>query len=234
MKRILFIGACEKADLLLYISKLLSTADQKVLLVDGTLSKKYGYSISQIDEEDRLTEFDGFDVALGFSNQDELQMYFDEKNENLTSYDFILIDSDDVQNVNHWDELDQQVAVTSFERFSVLQNVKLMEKFLEDQSRQENKTFLRIYYPFADCKFDESYIDSTIEHLPIRWHDPAIDFQFDEVDYAVRVENQYENRLQLRGLSGQYKRQLLLTCEVLSGLDQKILKAALKVAEKGR
>ncbi|MBV6717209.1 hypothetical protein [Paenibacillus chitinolyticus] len=234
MKPILFIGACEKADLLLYISKLLTTADQKVLLVDGTLTQRYGYSISQIDEQDRLTEFDGFDVALGFSNLDELQIYFDEKSENLTAYDFILIDSDDEENVKSWGVLDQQVAVTSFERFSVLQNVKLMEKFLEDQNRQENKTFLRVYYPFADCKFDETYIDSTIEHLPIRWHDPAIDFQFDEVDYATRIENQYENRLQMRGLSGQYKRQLLITCEILSGLDQKTLKAALKVAEKGR
>jgi len=76
MKRILFIGACDKSDLLPYVSKLLTKAEQKVLLVDATREQYYSYAVPKIDAEYKITEFEGFDVAHGLYNYDLLEDYF--------------------------------------------------------------------------------------------------------------------------------------------------------------
>lgn len=233
MKRFLFIGACEKTDLMLYISKVLTAANLKVLLVDATLAGKYRYSISLIDENAVLTEFDGIDVAVGFKTFNDLGDHLKKIDEDPNDYDVLLIDSDHPEGVAEWGEMDSQALVTSFEKYSVLQNVKLIERFFQDHMT-ETRTFLRIYYPFADCQINEAYIDSTLDRFPIQWHELAFDFLVDEVDYSVRVENQYENQIRLRGLSGRYKTRLGEICEALSGLDRKTIKRALKQAERNK
>lgn len=233
MKRFLFIGACEKTDLMLYIGKVLAAAGLKVLVIDATLAGKYQYSISLIDENAKVSEFDGIDVALGFQTFGELEDHFSEIGENPHDYDVLLIDSDDPEGVAQWGATEVRALVASFEKYSVLQNVKLLERFFQS-SMTEPSAFLRIYYPFADCQIDEAYMDSTLERFPIQWHEPAFDFLVDEVDYSVRVENQYENRIRLKGLSGHYKARLGEICAAVSGLDRKIIKQALKQAERSK
>lgn len=233
MKRTIFIGACVKTDLMLYIGKILSAANQKVLLVDATLAQKYRYSISMIDDNAALTEFDSFDIAMGFKSYVALEAYFKQKNENLDAYDILLIDTDDHENVDQWGEAEHRALVTNFERYTLLQNVKLLEQYFQGRMNESLIDFIRIYYPYADCRIDENYIDSTVDKFPINWHEDAFDFRLDEVDYGIRVDNQYENRVLIKGLSRQYKAKLLEICEAITGFERKSIKLALKRVERG-
>ena len=40
MKKIGFIGAYDKTDLIVYVAKILTTLDQKVLVIDATVNQK--------------------------------------------------------------------------------------------------------------------------------------------------------------------------------------------------
>ena len=49
MKNIGFIGAFDKLDLLLYISKILNMLGKKVVIIDTTLEQKYKYIVPVIN-----------------------------------------------------------------------------------------------------------------------------------------------------------------------------------------
>ena len=48
MKKIGFIGAYDKIDLIIYIAKILTTLGKKVLVVDATINQKARYVVTVI------------------------------------------------------------------------------------------------------------------------------------------------------------------------------------------
>ena len=69
MKKIGFIGAYDKTDLIIYIAKILTTLDKKVLIVDSTLAQKARYVVPVINPTAMyITEYEEIDIAVGFSN----------------------------------------------------------------------------------------------------------------------------------------------------------------------
>ena len=49
MKRVGFIGAYNKTDMIIYIAKMLSIADKKVLIIDATTEQKAKYIVPTIN-----------------------------------------------------------------------------------------------------------------------------------------------------------------------------------------
>ena len=49
MKRIGFIGAYDKIDMIMYVAKILETCGKKVLVVDSTINQKARYIIPAIN-----------------------------------------------------------------------------------------------------------------------------------------------------------------------------------------
>ncbi|MCY9763225.1 hypothetical protein M5X06_22120 [Paenibacillus alvei] len=233
MKQILFMGACEKSDLLIYISKILSAASLKVLLVDATLSQRYFYHIPTIDRETKLTEYDGFDVVRGCNSLSELTEYFSKKDEELNDYQFVLIDSDNPDNVAGWGELYKQFIVSNFERYTVENNISLADSFFENKEKQLVE-FELIIHPSIDCNLDSNYPTATLDHLPIAWGEETFEFLYEEQDYGVKVNNQHENRVTLRKLSRYMKKQLMMISQIISGLPYGDIKAAFRLAERGK
>lgn len=65
MKTVGFIGGYDKLDLMLYIARILTLAEKKVLLIDASLLQKTKYVIPAISPtQSYVTEFEGFDVAI--------------------------------------------------------------------------------------------------------------------------------------------------------------------------
>lgn len=76
MKKIGFIGAYDKTDLIIYISKLLVENDLKVLIVDGTTLQKTRYTVPCITPSIYyITTYEDIDIAVGFSNLNEIRNY---------------------------------------------------------------------------------------------------------------------------------------------------------------
>ena len=67
MKKIGFVGAYDKKDLVLYIAKILTKLNKKVLVIDSTIKQKTKYIVPTIKPAKAyVTEFEGFEVAVGF------------------------------------------------------------------------------------------------------------------------------------------------------------------------
>lgn len=76
MKKIGFIGAYDKIDLILYVAKTATEVGKKVLVVDTTLLQKARYIVPCIaPSKYYITEYEDFDVAVGFGNLDEIKKY---------------------------------------------------------------------------------------------------------------------------------------------------------------
>lgn len=232
MKRILFLGACEKSDLLIYTSKILATAGQKVLLVDATLAQRYFYSIPVIHPETIHTEYDGFDVIRSCSTFEQLQNYFEKDKEPL-DYDLVIIDTDNPAAAAKWGDCEHYFVVTNFERYTVEHNISLMNSFFENREK-ELVNFELVIYPYINCNLNDNYPVSTIDHLPILWSEEQYLFLYEETDYRVRVNNQHENRVILRKLASQTRKMLMLICEKISGKPPREIKKAYRNAERGK
>lgn len=215
MNRVLFLGACDKSELLVYLSKLFAAASYKVLLIDATLDGIYQYAVSGMDDLS-IAEYDGFELASGFV-----------ADEQLAAYDYVFIDMDhQIQRRELVKDYDDYVLVTNFERRTIAQNQALMDKFFMGRDGQTIHFNKVIYH--VDCQLDEAYIDSSLAAFPLTWKEPAILIRFDEVDYAVKLDNQFRSRVELRRLSKNYRKALLELADRIARTDRRTLKKALK------
>ncbi|MGM1023171.1 MAG: hypothetical protein ACQEXV_22295 [Bacillota bacterium] len=240
-RNILFIGAEEKIELLLYLGRILTAAGKRVLIIDATAQQKYRYSIPEIAKGNLLTEYDGFDVATGFGKQpngihEVLQLYMKSNKERIESYDYILMDTDTVEFLSDipkapWHEIHEHILVTNSDRFVVERNAELLGSYIKDTIIP----FARVQYPAVDTQVKEDYLDSVLSHLNIQFDDSReFEIYFDEADYAAKINNQYESVIRLKSLSRNTRKALYGLAKVVSVEDGNILKTAMKSAEKGK
>lgn len=65
MKTVGFIGGYDKLDFLLYVAKIITLAQKRVILIDATIMQKSKYVVPTISPtQSYVTEFEGFDVAV--------------------------------------------------------------------------------------------------------------------------------------------------------------------------
>ena len=102
MKKIAFIGAYDKTDLLLYIAKIFQTVGKRMLVVDSTILQKAKYIVPVINPtKTYVTEYENIDVAVGFESFEDISDYLGV--ENLDSqYDVAFIDTDNYEGFNNF------------------------------------------------------------------------------------------------------------------------------------
>ena len=65
MKKIGFIRAYGKTDLIVYIAKILTLLNKKVLVIDSTINQKVRYIVPTISPAAKyITDFENIDVAV--------------------------------------------------------------------------------------------------------------------------------------------------------------------------
>lgn len=98
MKKIGFIGAYDKTDLIVYVAKILVTLNKKVLVVDSTINQKARYIVPAINPTIKyVTDFEDIDIAVGFSNFEEIKAYLGVAEDQELEYDIVLVDTDDTK-----------------------------------------------------------------------------------------------------------------------------------------
>lgn len=235
MKKMLFAGACDKSDLMLYIGKVLALADQKILIVDATQEQLYRYSVPTIDRDYQVTEFEGFDVASGFYSYEDLQAYMEEHQESFERYDSLLVDTDRPDACATWGEIQHHALVTTYDKRTILRNQELIDAIFAPRTDTESEVlFQKVILREVECQIDEEYVESTISEYPIRWSEPSFPVFWDDVDFAVKVENQFNERLVMKRLSKPFKQAIYDLALLISGLSEQDLKRAQKQAERSK
>ena len=231
MRKIGFIGAYDKTDLIINVAKILTTTKKKVLIVDATILQKCRYIVPVINPTKMyVTEYEDIDVAIGFSNFDDIKKYLGTPVEEELDYDIVFVDTDNIQGYMQFDlqDAEKRYFVTSFDLYS-------LKKGLETLTGLENMTSLtKVYFSKDMLKEDDDYLNYLSKEYKIIWEEEKIYFPIENGDLSVIYENQRLAKVGFRKLSIQYKDGLAYIAEQIlgNGSDGEI-RRAIKAIEKG-
>lgn len=198
MKKIGFIGAYDKTDLILYIAKVLVEMNQKVLVIDTTTIQKARYIVPCIaPSKCYVTEYENIDVAVGFNDLEGVQKYLGEE----LKYDIILIDIDDSMCFKKCDmpKANKNYFVTGFDSYS-------LKKGLEIIGKMEDKLLMtKVLFSQEMLEEEDDYLNFLSFYYAVRWENKKIYFPFETGDGSAIIENQRIARIRFKNLSDTYK-----------------------------
>lgn len=213
MKKIGFIGAYDKTDLLIYIAKLLVENDVKVLIVDATTLQKTRYTVPCIMPSRKyITTYEDMDIAIGFENLQEIMNYAGTQEFN---YDIMLLDIDNREAFENFEMYtsDKNYFVTAFDNYSI-------KKGLETVGQSEEKMLMtKILFSKNMDRDEDEYLNFLSFYYAVKWSKEKIYFPFEAGDSSVIVQNQRNSRISFKELSMQYKEGIL---EIISQIAPEI------------
>lgn len=213
MKKIGFIGAYDKTDLLIYIAKLLVENDVKVLIVDATTLQKTRYTVPCIMPSRKyITTYEDMDIAIGFENLQEIMNYTGTQEFN---YDIMLLDIDNREAFENFEMYtsDKNYFVTAFDNYSI-------KKGLETVGQSEEKMLMtKILFSKNMDRDEDEYLNFLSFYYAVKWSKEKIYFPFEAGDSSVIVQNQRNARISFKELSMQYKEGIL---EIISQIAPEI------------
>ena len=231
MKKIGFIGAYDKTDLILYVAKILTVLKKKVLVIDSTINQKARYIVPVINPTLKyVTEFEEIDIAVGFENIQDIKNYLGlAENQNM-EYDIILVDTDNIEGFNNYEleEASKNYFVTSFDNYS-------LKKGLEVLSGLKNPISLtKVIFSKEILKEEDDYLNFLSLGYKVIWNEYRLYFPIENGDLSVIYENQRVAKIKFKKLSVQYKDGLAyLAEEILGDVSESNIRRAIKNIEKG-
>lgn len=223
MKKIGFIGAYDKTNILIYLSKIFVESGLKVLVVDTTILQKARYTIPAIaPSKCYITSFEGIDVAIGFETIEEIKDYLGVQELN---YDLILVDIDKNESLKTLDikNADVNYFVTGFDDYSLRRGLEIIGK------GEEKIRMTKILVSKQMEKTEEEYLNFLTFYCAVEWNKGKIYFPFEAGDESIIIENQRAARISFKELSMVYKDGLMqlveqIAPEVKTGTVKKMFK----------
>ena len=230
MKNIGFIGAFDKLDLLLYISKILNMLGKKVVIIDTTLEQKSKYIVPVINPtKSYITRFENIDIAIGFENYEEIERYIGATENKKMSYDYALVSIDTIEGFENFYNQNtiKNYFVTSFELYSI-------RKGLEAISRIKQPIELtKLVFSTEINQEDDYYLEYIALGYKVKWNENVINFPYDTKDLEVMIENQKMNRIRMKNLSLNYRNSLeYLITDMIPDINITNLRKTMKNIEK--
>ena len=187
MKKIGFIGAYDKTDVILSVAKVLTMAGKQVLVMDNTITQKCKYVVPVINPtKSYITTYEEIDVAVGFESIDNLKQYIGlEENEKL-GYDYIIVDTDSFEGVAKFglQGAEKVYFVTSFDMYSLKKGVEILSQ-LGVPTR-----ITRIFYSKFLLKEEEDYFEYLSLGTKAVWNEEKVYFILENGDLPAIMENQ--------------------------------------------
>ena len=231
MKKISFIGAYDKIDLILYIAKILVAMNKKVLVVDSTITQKAKYIVPVIKPTKAyVTEFEEIDVAVGFHNFNEIKEFLGMPIHAELPYDMVLLDIDNYEAILEFqiNNQDKNYFVTGFDLYTLKRGLEILSGLTEVLS------LTKIFFSKTASKEDNDYLEYVSLGYKIGWNEEMIYFPFEVGDQSVIAENQRVSKIKFRKLSTQYKEGLIYIAEEILEQDEYAqMKKIFKQLEKG-
>ena len=226
MKKIGFIGAYDKTDIILSIAKVLTMADKKVLILDNTITQKCKYVVPVINPtKSYVTTYEDIDVAVGFENVEKLKQYLGlEENEKL-EYDFFIIDTDSFEGLSTFglQSAEKIYFVTSFDSYSLKKGIEILSQ-LGVPTR-----ITKIFFSKEMSKEEEDYFDFLSLGMKAIWDEEKIYFPLENGDFPAIMENQRISKIKFKNLSNEYRDNIkFLSNNIAPEIRDKTIKSIIK------
>lgn len=231
MRKISFIGCYDKIDLILYIAKILVATDKKVLVIDSTVNQKAKYIVPVIKPTKAyVTDFEDIDVAVGFSNLNEIKEYLGMPIHAELPYDIALIDIDSYECIANFgiDNSERNYFVTGFDLYTLKKGLEILSGITEILN------LTKVCFSKTATKEDDDYLNYLSLGYKIQWSEEIIYFPFEVGDQSVIAENQRTAKIKFKKLSAQYKEALIYIVEQILNQDEYAkMKRIFKQLERG-
>lgn len=226
MKKIGFIGAYDKTDLILSISKVLVKAGKKVLLIDSTILQKARYiATSILPTVNYITSYEEIDVAIGFKTIKQIKQYIGlEENEEL-EYDVVFIDTDNLEGAIGFEisTSDKIYYVTSFDGYSLKKGIEIIQG-LKNPLKME-----RLFFSKEMLKEEEDYFNYLTLGLKVEWEENKLYFFLENGDQSAQMENHLVQNIKLKNLSNEYRENVIyLANEICSDVGERTIRKIVK------
>lgn len=232
MKKIGFIGAYDKSDLMLYVAKILVEVQKKVLIVDATTLQKTKYTIPTIfPVESYLTNFEGIDIAVGFYDYFSLQSYLGISSIEELEYDYIFFNIDTPEAMKDFElqTADKNYFVTGFDLYSLKRGLEILSVLTEPIP------MTKLLFSKNITQMEDDYLNNLSLGCKVIWEEEKLYFPFEQGDGTAVIENQLTSKIRFKRLSKFYKESLIYIANQLleDTVDANEFKKALIRLEKG-
>lgn len=231
MKKIGFIGAYDKTDLIIYVAKILETLNQKVLVIDATINQKARYVVPVISPTtEYVTEYEDIDIAVGFSNEESIKRYLGLADDQEMEYDMVLVDTDNYKGFEEFQLKDAQknYFVTSFDVYSLKKGLEIINNL------EEPVSLTKVLFSKEMLKEEDDYLNFLSLGCKVIWNEYRIYFPIENGDLSVIYENQRVAKVKFKKLSVQYKDGLAYIAEeILGDANEARVRKAIKTIERG-
>lgn len=231
MKKIGFIGAYDKTDLIVYVAKILTTLGKKVLVIDSTQNQKARYIIPVINPTTTyVTEYEEIDIAVGFDSVEDIKRYLGVAENQELEYDVVFVDTDNADGIRKFnlEEAQKNYFVTSFDVYSLKKGLETLIGLRDVMSLK------KVYFSKDAIKEDDDYLNFLSLGYKVAWNENRIYFPIENGDLSVIYENQRVAKIKFKKLSVQYKDGLeYLAEEILGDISEMNIRRAIKTIERG-
>lgn len=231
MKKIGFIGAYDKTDLLLNLAKILTVMDNRVLIIDSSLMQKAKYVVPVMNPTvTYITTFEDFDVAVGFNGLNQIKRYLGYSESEDLPYDIILIDSDTEESIENFELMsaEKNYFVTAFDLYSLKKGLEILTGL------KEPMTLSKVLFSKDMTKEEDDYLNFLSLGYKVLWNDYRIYFILNDEDTNTLIENQRASKIRFRKLSSQYKDSLIyIVQEILKNTSESNIRKVVKTIERG-
>lgn len=219
MKKIGFIGAYDKTDLIIYISKLLVENDLKVLIIDSTTLQKTRYTVPCITPSKcYITTYEDIDIAIGFEN---IQAIMDYTQDTKFDYDIMFLDVDNRQAFLNFEMYtsDKNYFVTAYDNYSLKKGLEIIG------TEDEKKLMTKVLFSRKMEQDEDEYLNFLSFYYAVKWSKEKIYFPYEMGDNSVIIENQRSARISFKELSSEYKNGIL---EIISQVAPELRSSDIK------
>lgn len=231
MKKIGFIGAYDKSDFLIYLAKVLTVLNNRVLIVDSSLMQKAKYIVPTIQPtKSYITEFERIDVAVGFTSIDQLKGYLGLLATQELEYDVILLDIDSIETLDDFYTRENYMNffATAFDSYSLKKGLEILSAL------KEQLPLTKLMFSKNMVREDEAYLNFLSQNYPVMWNNEKIYVLQAESDKDIIIENQRVAKIKFRNLSSGYKDGIShVVSAILPSVKQNEISKAYKIIDKG-
>lgn len=222
MEQWLFMGGCDKRDLLLYTCKMLVLGGSRVLLVDLSDGQMYRYLLRTGIEELTVTEYNGFDITWSMESAE------------VTSYDYCLCDLGTGSKAldSRLENADHLLWVSTSDHCELGKSKEWLETICKQSSLLQGREILPIFIRALDSISNHSYAMSMLAELPLAWKENMILIPWNEGNEEIRLANEHSGMIVMRRISRAYKQALKGMVRELTGWTRTEVSGALRQAER--
>lgn len=223
-----FIGVYDKTDLLINVAKILTTMKKRVLIVDTTIEQKTKYVVPAINPTaSYVTNFEEFDVAVGFNNLEQIKQYL---GEDELQYDIALVNVDFVEALGKFEILKakRNFFVTGFDLYSLKKGLEILN------SLNETVNLTKILFGIDKISEGNEYLNFLSANYRIDWNSIEILVPIELENLAACMNNQRIQKIKFSNFTVQYKDALIfITQEILGESTDSTIRRIVKMIEKG-